>query len=393
MTETKGLTRLSGKHFPALDGLRGMAIAIVLLHHFDFLLPSGSLASNVVKIVFYFGWSGVDLFFVLSGFLITGILVDTKTSGNYFSSFYARRILRIFPLYYAVLSIIVILDRAFYQPWFDQTMAIRPDQIYYFLYLDNWLILLKDSWHGNIIGHFWSLAVEEQFYLVWPLCVWLIPTRRILKLAATGCVLAFVIRLALVAAYGPSQSIVQNTFARMDTLLAGAACAMIVRSESMSAIVKAWLAPMIMVSGIGMIWIALIQGEVLGGRYTQTLGYSLLAAGYSALLLHLFFAQNRHSKALRLFSSGPMKAMGKYSYGIYVWHVPILTIANLFFGPIILASRNPVVPWAFVATLFGLSFVVAEASYQLFEKRFLALKERFEPRFESEETLLGVAVP
>jgi peptidoglycan/LPS O-acetylase OafA/YrhL len=131
----------------------------------------------------------------------------------------------------------------------------------------------------------------------------------------------------------------------------------------------------------------------LGGRYTQTLGYSLLAAGYSALLLHLFFAQNRYSKALRLFSSGPMKAMGKYSYGIYVWHVPILTIANLFFGPIILASRNPVAPWAFVATLFGLSFVVAEASYQLFEKRFLALKERFEPRFESEETLLGVAVP
>src|SRR5579863_8807017 len=128
MTETKG-TRLSGEHFPALDGLRGMAIAIVLLHHFDFLLPSGSLASNVVKVIFYLGWSGVDLFFVLSGFLITGILVDTKASKNYFSSFYARRVLRIFPLYYAVLSMIVILDRAFYQPWFDQTMAIRPDQI------------------------------------------------------------------------------------------------------------------------------------------------------------------------------------------------------------------------------------------------------------------------
>ena len=382
MIETAGSARLSGKHFPALDGLRGMAIAIVLFHHCDFLLPNGGLGRNAVKAVLYLGWTGVDLFFVLSGFLITGILVDTKASKNYFSSFYVRRVLRIFPLYFGVLSVIVIFDRVFYQPWFDQIMAIRRDQIYYFLYLDNWMFLLKDYWHGNIIGHFWSLAVEEQFYLIWPLCIWLIPGRRILKLAITGCVLAFLVRLVLVAVYGPSQSIVENTFARMDALLAGAGCAMIVRNQSLVEKVRPLLMPAVIATAAGIFWIEFICGEsrTQWGQYMEIVGFTLLSIGYAALLLHVFLGQETQSIVQRLFASGPMQAMGKYSYGIYVLHVPILTIASRLFGR--MTGNNLAASWAFVAAIFCLSFVAAKASYNLFEKRFLKLKKYFAPKFE-----------
>src|SRR5579863_2675550 len=214
-----------------------------MLHHAEYLLPGKSAIMLTVKNLFYAGWSGVDLFFVLSGFLITGILIDTKEAENYFSSFYPRRILRIFPLYYTVLSFIVILAHVLHRASFDQIMAKPSDQIFYFFYLNNWMILLKDTWHPNIIGHFWSLAVEEQFYLLWPMCVWLTPKRSLLRLAATGCVVALILRIGLVAAYGPSQAIVQNTFARMDALLAGACCAVAVRDESMVARVKPWLIP------------------------------------------------------------------------------------------------------------------------------------------------------
>src|SRR5579863_3399053 len=92
----------------ALDGIRGLAIISVLFHHFETLIPGCNGALYAAKAVFSFGWAGVDLFFALSGFLITGILLDTHDANNYFSAFYARRILRIFPLYYSVLTVVLI---------------------------------------------------------------------------------------------------------------------------------------------------------------------------------------------------------------------------------------------------------------------------------------------
>src|SRR5580698_6867484 len=179
------------KRIRQLDSVRGLAVLLVLVHNTD-IYPSLHLG-----LITNAGWSGVDLFFVLSGFLITGILIDTKEAQNYFSSFYARRMLRIFPLYYAVLTLLVIV-------------ALHPTQIYYYLYLSNWLILLKDGWQPNVAGHFWSLAVEEQFYLIWPLCVWLLPKRYRLRFTLAGCVFALMLRLGLVATYGPSRAIARN---------------------------------------------------------------------------------------------------------------------------------------------------------------------------------------
>ncbi len=374
---------ISRQHVPALDGLRGLAILLVMLHHFESVLPGGNKVADIIKGVIYAGWSGVDLFFVLSGFLITGILIDTKRTTNYFSSFYARRILRIFPLYYSVLTVIVVLARIFYQPWMDNVMAIRPDHIYYFLYLDNWLVLLHDTWHANIIGHFWSLAVEEQFYLIWPMCVWLVPERHLAKLAVCGCGFALLFRFVLVSAYGPSPAIILNTFARMDALLAGACCAMVVRRGHLMYHVRPWLLPAIILALVSVLWIDLFHGETRSlGSYTQTVGYSFWALGYAALLLRLVSDQGGQSILQKICRVTWLRAMGKYSYGLYTFHVPILMVYSLLFGPVLKLGVNPWTSIVFFVFLFVISFVVAKMSYELFEQRFLRMKNRFEPRFQ-----------
>src|SRR5208282_6334564 len=172
-----------------------------------------------MKAMLNFGWAGVDLFFALSGFLITGILLDTRKADNYFSAFYAGRVLRIFPLYYSVLVLILGAAAVSHQ---RQGLPLAADQKLYFVYLTNWLVLWKGQWGPNILGHFWSLAVEEQFYLLWPLCVWLLISRRLAKVTVGASVIALLVRILWVAHAGPSQAIVMATVTRMDTLLCGA---------------------------------------------------------------------------------------------------------------------------------------------------------------------------
>ena len=163
---------------PALDGLRGIAIILVMLHHFTYYRPTSGIDALIGSVLF-FGWTGVDLFFVLSGFLITGILLDTRGSERYFTSFYARRTLRIFPLYYLVLFLAFVVLPKF--PAVHPVLAGQadvPPQWPYWLYLTNFSIADRGWVHGWV-DVAWSLAIEEQFYLVWPLVIWLCPPRLV----------------------------------------------------------------------------------------------------------------------------------------------------------------------------------------------------------------------
>src|SRR5579862_7894518 len=143
-------------HYPALDGLRGVAILSVMVEHLAPRLLAGG------------GWVGVDLFFVLSGFLITGVLLDGKDDPHRGRTFYVRRALRIFPLYYATLALITFgpLAKALALGLSAQTLG------WYWIYGTNWQIALGMAHIGGPIAYFWSLAVEEQFYLIWPLIIW-----------------------------------------------------------------------------------------------------------------------------------------------------------------------------------------------------------------------------
>jgi len=141
---------LSQRTFKALDGVRSLAILAVLFNHSHRPYPD-TLLKHAVSLLFTRGWTGVDLFFVLSGFLITGILIDSRGAGNYFTSFYARRALRIFPLYYAFLAVgLIVLPRTVSLDW----LPLPADRWLYPTYLMNWLVLWKGVWRPNVVGHF-----------------------------------------------------------------------------------------------------------------------------------------------------------------------------------------------------------------------------------------------
>ena len=155
----------SARHVPAADGVRGLAILVVLIHNAAWInAGTGSFLLKLTLAITSTGWVGVQLFFVLSGYLITGILVDALGSPRYFRHFYIRRTLRIFPLYYAALlvALFVVPQVAQVPAW---AAAARQNQWWYWSYLSNWGAPFGHGIAG--LPHFWSLAVEEQFYLCW----------------------------------------------------------------------------------------------------------------------------------------------------------------------------------------------------------------------------------
>ena len=315
------------------------------------------------------GWWGVDLFFVLSGFLITGILLDTKESPNYFGSFYARRALRIFPLYYLTLTTIVVLAALTRGP--HGALPVAHDRIFYFFYLNNWWILLRDTWHANIIGHFWSLAVEEQFYVLWPLCVWLLPKDRIIPVALSGMLLALAIRIWLYTEYGAIRDIVENTFARMDSLLMGALIAALVRDSAVLARYRRLIYGSALACGLTAVF----------GGFADVVLFSLLAVLFGGVVLHAFERGNV------LFNFEPLRKVGKYSYGMYVYHVPLIWFCAALLSQRMGLGRNALGSWMFLLGMVGLTYLAAMASFNLFESRFLNLKRRFkaDERFSQAE--------
>jgi peptidoglycan/LPS O-acetylase OafA/YrhL len=368
----------------ALDGIRGLAIILVMLFHFEGRVPACNVVIGSLKFICSFGWVGVDLFFALSGFLITGILLDTRQADNYFGAFYARRILRIFPLYYAVLTAVVVAAGLKHPR--PNGVPLVADEKLYFLYLTNWLALWKGKWGPNMLGHFWSLAVEEQFYLIWPLCVWLMAPRKLARLAVSAAIVALLVRIFWVAHTGPSQAIVMATVTRMDSLLCGALGAILIRNTEALKCGRKWLPWFGFVAILAFIGVAGFLRAVHGPGgelpFAETWGFSFLAVGFSNLIVLAAVSDGAATLMQRVLRNGVLTDFGKYSYGIYVYHVPILGacefliyksflkafVANFWFGVL------------YFAVLFPVSFFIAKVSYEYFERHFLALKRYFEPR-------------
>ncbi len=356
------------QHIASLDGLRGFAICLVFLHHY---YPRQRF--NPVSMLASAGWVGVDVFFVLSGFLITGILYETVGKPYSLRNFFARRSLRLLPLYLVVLTLIVLLAKPLQVPlgWTDALFFA------YGANLSSAFGVMPDFGPYLRFNHLWSLAVEEQFYLLWAPLVFLLVTRkRIITACITGIALAILLRGAgvfLVSAH----TIYQSLFTRMDSMLCGALMAMALRGAQGDA----WLTHRRLYCALG-VGLAILGGSFVYSRSffnerlaTQMVGYvgdDLWCTALLGLTLLPGTMINRWTNFAAL------RIMGRYSYGLYLLHeipAPIfdrmLAKGESMFHPIWLSGTLS------TFLLFCLCFTAAALSYHFIEVPCLRLKRYF----------------
>jgi peptidoglycan/LPS O-acetylase OafA/YrhL len=366
-------------HLPALDGVRGLAILLVLLYHFVAQTTATNRLEAAVNWALGYGFLGVDLFFVLSGFLITGILYDSRADPRYFRSFYMRRVLRIFPLYYGVLAVVFFVVPLVPALRGSEMAGLREHQAWAWLYGVNVYLSIQGGWVLSYIEHFWSLAVEEHFYLVWPLAVWLLGSRpRLLMRTALG--LAAVSFGARVVASLSGVSAVATTVLtpfQLDALCLGGFFAVYVRQPSGEAAVKRIILPIALLGGAALVFqFGLHRFTDYGLSLMRSVREGLFRAVFVALLLYALFAPAA-SLVARFFRSGPMIALGKYSYGLYVYH-HFLSYYFIKHGTEFALARAVGSHTLAVAIQAGagmaVSMAVAWLSYEFFEKYFLRLK-------------------
>jgi peptidoglycan/LPS O-acetylase OafA/YrhL len=387
-------------HIPALDGLRALAVTAVIFCHvsntWDWEQVAQSPLSQPVTVLFGWGWAGVDLFFVLSGFLITGILYDAKGEGSYFRNFYARRALRIMPLYYGFLLLTLVMLPAVLPHLPTRLSALlkvpqltRGECVSLFLYYSNWQIAFAH--HSlDLFTPFWSLAVEEHFYLLWPLVVWSLSRRNLMRLCIVGAVASLTCRIVVLSA-GADNMARLITPGALDGLLCGGWLAMARRDPATWSRARRWTLPVLCCSGAVVLCVMASKMQfasgldlrttdktLAGGFATLTLGVAALALFFCALMAHVLDAPQGNSLR-RVLEHPTLTAIGKYSYAIYVFHSLILVyLYRLAAGR--LAPFVPLSPAKLIIalSLLGISFVAAWLSYHGFEIHFLRLKRFFE---------------
>ncbi|HKS05503.1 MAG TPA: acyltransferase, partial [Gemmatimonadaceae bacterium] len=370
------------RHFPALDGLRGVAILLVVVLHGTESLDRVHKVSEGVLTFTNIGFTGVDLFFVLSGFLITGILLDAKGSEGYFRVFYTRRVLRIFPLYYAYLALVFLILPLFPIALPAVFGELRENQIWYWTYLSNVLNAMREGWRidGAFTTHFWSLAVEEQFYLVWPAVVLALSAKNLRNACLAVIIGTPLLRLGLRVTDVNPVAVYVLTICRADALAMGALVAVMFRRDGERELVRKLALPMLGMSGVTLVGLGVWRGGF--GQFdivVGTLGFSVWAAFYGALLATALLVPAGMAWVPSVFSKPWLRFFGKYSYAIYVFHRPVCGLAE---WALPYASINSAVGAigagiAFVLAVLVASTAAALLSWWLLESRFIALKDRF----------------
>jgi peptidoglycan/LPS O-acetylase OafA/YrhL len=339
------------KRIPELDAIRGLAVLMVLVHNTGRYpqLHLGFIARN--------GWMGVDLFFVLSGFLITNVLLQARSERGYFKNFYVRRCLRIWPLYYSVLFLMFVIipilrpsaGKEIFQtrsmPWWS-----------YLIFLQNFLVPVITKAAGALAVT-WSLAVEEQFYLLWPFIVYFCSESQLRKIAVAIVLASPLLRFYLVQHH---VDIYSNTCCRLDGLMAGAFLALMLRSNPICPdkyVNRAWIA----------LCISAPLALVTAGR-AQWIVFSFTSlASVSFVYLALYSQQKWLRIALR---NRFLVYTGTISYGIYVLEKIPSDMAQSFH-----VSANP---WVVFPITTLMTYLAAMISWNALEKPCLRLKRFFE---------------
>ena len=343
------------KYFKELDGIRGMAAIMVVLFHIKQAGVGHDIFARTLSKAGNFGQTGVTLFFVLSGFLITRILLVSKQKESYFKKFFIRRSLRIFPLYYLALAIYVILI-----PYLTNGNAAPFSRTWSFwVYLQN--IGFTFKWPITGPNHFWSLAVEEHFYLVWPFVVYFLSEKWLLRTIGLIVISSIIIRIVMLHfGYGSG---FYFTPTNMDCLSIGGLLALNERHKWINAKQTLYLMGGTLVL-LTMCW-AMFKGK--GNDYIQVFKAPVISIFYMCIINILITSVSYLNK---FFQAPVLTYTGKVSYGLYIFHpICIALVAKYIQGqPFILL----------LALVLASSYLVASISYYGYEYWFLKQKDRFE---------------
>jgi len=349
-------------YIPQFDGLRGVAVLMVLIGHSGFLerLPHAGMLE--------YARFSVDSYFVLSGFLITGILLDSKGSEHYFRNFYARRAVRIWPLYYLVLFLVFVVE-----PLFVPAMRTTVGSIWlaFAFYVQN--LIYHDAYPFGLAAT-WSLAVEEQFYITWPLLIFLLKKRTLTIVLFSLFVVSLSLRLAFYFRGAESGLVHQYTFSRLDAITFGSLAALWLRSPSCTLV--RWRTRSYQLLFVGTA--GTLLARIVLHRNSSVVGYTFLGLLYTGLIGLLLVSDIRSSLLGRSFSARWLRYMGRISYGIYLLHYPLFILWARFINSGNLFPTNPV---ARNLLAFGgqilIATVAGSISWYFFEEPILRLKERF----------------
>ncbi len=361
---------VSGR-IPELDGLRGLAILIVLLYHFIHANARAECSGLLrgIGAIFGLGWSGVDLFFVLSGFLIGGILLDSKNSARYFRTFYLRRLHRIIPIYFLWLTVFAVVAFVVSQ-WLPANLGFsleKPRVIFvYVLFLQNLVNLQHSDFSWFWLAALWSLAVEEQFYLLAPAVIRLLSLRRLVALLACAIAAAPALRILLYMR-GHTSAMYTWMPSRADALATGVLLAILWRNPAG----KSWLSSH--QKGLYCALFLLLGGMAVLGRWfplPKTLpegavGFTWMAAFYGTLMLVILL--DTGGLLGRLARGRFLRELGCLSYCMYLIHVAVNGSCHV----LLRGSFPSVCDWEGVATTLvaaGATWGLAKISWLYFEK-------------------------
>ncbi len=381
MAENKAENLIVGRHYPAIDGLRGIAVLLVLWFHSSYFVTIGKEwglegVSYYYYLLTILGETGVDLFFVLSGFLITGILIDTANDKHVFKNFYIRRSLRIFPLYYAVLFIF----SAYFIFIFGFNGLDHWKIFTHLFYIQNWSLTHNDD-QFILLEHTWSLAVEEQFYLFWPLLFLFFyekgqGVKQTMYLCLFMICLSWILRLYFMD-LNRHKFAYTFTISRLDGLALGALLSisyahyrdLLMKYRSMFLVAVGVL--------LSLLLMVLFSNDISNGAHHEMtrIGLMICTTLYTCLLAYIFLSDRSVIKSF--LKTSVLRSLGRYSYGIYIFHSPVMMLIvrklysydlSYWYAHIILLLSGTII-----------SFMLAYLSYNLFEKRILRLKDKYAP--------------
>lgn len=371
---------LSGR-IPELDGLRGIAIGSVLIWHY-FVAPTVVASATPLSYALVFGrltWSGVDLFFVLSGFLIGGILLDARKATNYFQIFYTRRFFRIVPIYAAILLALPALVYAVQRSRHgDLTWIIANDLPWYsyWTFTQNFWMAHAATLGGVALSVTWSLAIEEQFYLTLPLIVRLFHGRRLLACVIAGICLAPILRTAAHLLWPhnwlPAFALMP---CRADALLLGVLAAMLLRDQAWKERIQSAKLFFIISMPVLLVGVAFLGWKSPDVRtpLMQTIGFTWLALFYVSVLL---FALTRPASIIsRALRAKWLAWLGTIAYGTYLLHQLIQSLLFGYFWGHGLEITGVSSLLAALAALV-LTLVIARLSWRFFEQPLIRFGHR-----------------